>query len=171
MPHATYRQRRVLNRQERWAPCRSRPEPALPSSATDHPRPPEPTTGHKPDTWWHRPKRIALMVYSAFNRKPAATDAEPSTAPEVPTEPAAVAGGPARWWRTRLRAPRAADTSGNARVHAVAPVRAARERRVIRSSRGVHAALWQRALFLAPDVAAAGTHPALRQQIDAEGTA
>ncbi|WP_280300849.1 hypothetical protein [Nocardia abscessus] len=109
------------------------------------------------------------MVYSAFNRKPAATDAGTSPAPEIPADlPAA---GPARWWRTRLRAPRAADTSGSGRVHAVAPVRAERDRRVVRSSRGVSAALWQEALLLAPDVAGAGTHPALRRQIDAEGTA
>ncbi len=136
---------------------------------TNRPRLPETTTGHKPDTWWHRPKRIALMVYSAFNRKPAATDAGTTPAPEISADlPDA---GPARWWRTRLRAPRAADTSGSGRVHAVAPVRAEQDRRVVRSSRGVSAALWQEALFLAPDVAGAGTHPALRRQIDAEGTA
>ncbi|MFE7746203.1 hypothetical protein [Nocardia sp. NPDC057455] len=108
------------------------------------------------------------MVYSAFNRKPAATDAEPPAAPDIP---AAFAIDPARWWRTRLRAPRAADTSGNPRVHAVAPVRAERDRRAVRSSRGMRAALWQQALLLGPDVAGSGTHPALRQQIDAEGTA
>lgn len=170
MPKPTYRHSRVLNRQQHWAPCRSRLEPAVPSSATNRPHSPEPTTGHKPNTWWHRPKRIALMVYSAFNRKPADTDAEPP-APDLATEPAAPEAGPARWWRTRLRAPRAADTSGNARVHAVAPVRAERDRRLIRSSRGMHAALWQQALLLAPDAAAAVTHPALRRQIDTEGPA
>ncbi|WP_039797080.1 hypothetical protein [Nocardia araoensis] len=106
------------------------------------------------------------MVYSAFNRKPAA-DAEPAAAPDVP---AVFAADPARWWRTRMRAPRAADASGNAR-HAVAPVRTERDRRIGRSSPRTHAALWQQALFLAPDTAATGTHPALRQQIDAEGTA
>ncbi|MFI9637775.1 hypothetical protein ACIHAX_34295 [Nocardia sp. NPDC051929] len=110
------------------------------------------------------------MVYSAFNRKPDA-DAEPAAAPDVPADPAAFGADPARWWRTRLRAPRAAEISGNARVHAVAPVRAERDRRVVRSSPGIRAALWQQALFSAPDVAGAGTHPALRQQIDAEGTA
>ncbi|WP_174188835.1 hypothetical protein [Nocardia barduliensis] len=111
------------------------------------------------------------MVHSAFNRKPAATDAGTSPAPEPPARLAAADAGPARWWRTRLRAPRAADTSGSGRVHAVAPVRAERDRRVVRSSRGVHAALWQQALLSAPDVAAAGTHPALRRQIEAGGTA
>ncbi|MEU2123696.1 hypothetical protein ABZ507_17935, partial [Nocardia niwae] len=123
MPNPTYRHSRVLHRTQRWAPCRSRPQPAR-SSAITPPRSPEPTTGHKPTTWWYRPKRIALMVYSAFNRKPAATDAEPSTAPDLPAAPVAFGPDPARWWRTRLRAPRAADTSGNARVHAVAPARA-----------------------------------------------
>ncbi|MBF6469081.1 hypothetical protein IU427_28515 [Nocardia beijingensis] len=109
------------------------------------------------------------MVYSAFNRKPAAAESTP--APEVPAAPVAFGPDPARWWRTRLRAPRAADTSGNARLHAVAPARGERDRRVIRSSPGAHAALWRQALLLAPDVAAAGTHPALRNRIDAEGTA
>jgi hypothetical protein len=101
------------------------------------------------------------MVYSAFNRKPAATDAEPSLAPDIPAAPAVFAPDPARWWRTRLRAPRAA----------VAPVRAERDRRAVRSARGMRAALWQQALLLGPDVAGSGTHPALRQQIEAEGTA
>ncbi len=168
MPNQTYRHSRVLNRQQRRAPCRSRPEP-VPSSAITPLRSPEPTTGHKPTTWWHRPKRIVLMVYSAFNRKPAGAESTP--APEVPAAPVAFGPDPARWWRTRLRAPRAADTSGNARVHAVAPARGERDRRVIRSSPGAHAALWRQALLLAPDVAAAGTHPALRNRIDAEGTA
>ncbi|MBF6300365.1 hypothetical protein IU459_22875 [Nocardia amamiensis] len=53
----------------------------------------------------------------------------------------------------------------------VAPVRAERDGRVGRSARGRRTALWQRALLLAPDVAGAGAHPALRRQIDAEGTA
>jgi hypothetical protein len=169
MPRPTYRHSRVLNRQQRWAPCRSRPEPAVASCAIIPPPAPEPATGHEP--WWHRPKRIALMVYSAFNRKPAATDAEPSPAPDIPSAPAVFAPDPARWWRTHLRAPRAADTSGNPRVHAVAPVRAERDRRAVRSARGMRAALWQQALLLGPDVAGSGTHPALRQQIEAEGTA
>ncbi|MGK8508560.1 hypothetical protein ACRS5S_11010 [Nocardia asiatica] len=111
------------------------------------------------------------MVHSAFHRKPAATDAATSPAPELPADLAAPEAGPARWWRTRLRAPGAADASGSGRVHAVAPVRAERDRRVVRSSRGVQTALWQQALFSAPDVASAGTHPALRRQIEAEGTA
>ncbi|MGQ4617200.1 hypothetical protein [Nocardia sp. R7R-8] len=110
------------------------------------------------------------MVYSAFDRKPAA-DAAPAAAQDVPADPAAFAADQARWWRTRLRAPRAADTSGNARVHAVAPIRAERDRRVGRSAPRTRAALWQQALFLAPDTALTGMHPALRQQIDAEGTA
>ncbi|MGK8489144.1 hypothetical protein, partial [Nocardia asiatica] len=118
---------------------------------------------------------LRLKVYlanttAAPNRKPA-VDAGTSPAPELPADLAAPDAGPARWWRTRLRAPRAADTSGSGRVHAVAPVRAERDRRVVRSSRGVHTALWQQALFSAPDVASAGTHPALRRQIEAEGTA
>ncbi|MEU2089169.1 hypothetical protein [Nocardia beijingensis] len=110
------------------------------------------------------------MVYYAFNRKPDA-DAVPAAAPDVPADAAVSEADPARWWRTRMRAPRAADTFGNGRVHAVAPVRAARDRRDVRSAPPVPAALWQQALFLAPDVAGAGTHPALRQQIDTEGTA
>ncbi|MEU2106730.1 hypothetical protein [Nocardia sp. NPDC019255] len=108
------------------------------------------------------------MVYYAFNRKPAA-DADPADAPDGPA--ATFEADPARWWRTRMRAPRAAGTFGNGRVHAVAPVRAPRDRRDVRSSPPLAAALWQQALFLAPDVAGAGTHPALRQQIDPEGRA
>ncbi|MEU2036460.1 hypothetical protein [Nocardia amamiensis] len=167
MPNPAYRHSRVLNRHEHRAPCRSRPEPAAPAPTTRI-REPEPTTGHEPSTWWHPPKRIALMVYSAFShRKPADSDAEPK--PADPVEPDT---GPARWWRTHLRAPRIVETSdGKERVHPVTPVRAERDGRVGRSARGRRTVLWQRALFLAPDVAGAGAHPALRRQIDADGTA
>ncbi|WP_378739314.1 hypothetical protein [Nocardia brasiliensis] len=45
-----------------------------------------------------------------------------------------------RWWRTHLRAP------------------------------GHAAALWQHALFFAPDAAGTGSHPAARQCLDWKGT-
>ncbi|WP_330232001.1 hypothetical protein OHA40_05655 [Nocardia sp. NBC_00508] len=113
------------------------------------------------------------MVYSAFShRKPAVSDTEPSPGPNVPVDPVEVDTGPARWWRTHLRAPRIAEMSDSTeRMHPIAPVRAERDRRVGRSARGPRPPLWQQALFLAPDVAGAGAHPALRRQIDTEGTA
>ncbi len=108
------------------------------------------------------------MVYSAFShRKPADSDAEPFPGPDIPAEPDT---GAARWWRTHLRAPRTAETPDGGRVHPAAPRRAERNRRVGRLTRR-RTELWQQALFSAPDVAGAGVHPALRQQIDADGTA
>ncbi len=112
------------------------------------------------------------MVYSAFShRKPADSGIEPRPGPNVPADRAESDTGPARWWRTHLRAPRVTETPDGGRVHPTAPLRAERDRRVGRPAHRRRAELWQQALFLAPDVAGAGVHPALHRQIDADGTA
>ncbi|MGO4616493.1 hypothetical protein AB4305_26690 [Nocardia sp. 2YAB30] len=164
MSERTYCPSRVPTRPQ----CRSGAEHA----ATDRLHTPEPTTGRRPGTWWHRPKKIALMVYSAFtNRKRVGTGNESSPAPHTArAHHVAADAGPARWWRAQSRAPHPAEMPPTtAHVGTVAPVRTERERRARRSSDGQHTALWQHALFLAPDVAGAGTHLALRNQIDGKG--
>ncbi|MEV6325525.1 hypothetical protein AB0M45_30780 [Nocardia sp. NPDC051787] len=112
------------------------------------------------------------MVYSAFShRKAADSGTEPCPGPNVPADRVESGTGPARWWRTHLRAPRVNETPVGERVHPTAPLRAERNRRVGRLTHRRRTELWQQALFLAPHVAGPGVHPALHRQIDADGTA